>query len=120
MQEVLGRVTAKAGGNFRWILNRGFPLWRDTPQLHAVMLEELTPYDLEHRAAADEAWLNRTVLPPLERAKRAGVRAYAMTYGIDRPPPAPTGGVSARIAALTDATVYGEAPALDEWPEELR
>lgn len=120
LRAVLDSVAVKAGDEFRWFFNRGFPMWRGTPNLHAVMLEELTPYDVEHRGVADESWLNRVVLPPLERAKRADVRAYAMTYGIDPPEPFPLAGVSARLAALTDGIVYGKAPALAEWPEELQ
>lgn len=120
IRRVLDRVAAKAGADFSWFFNRGFPLWPDTPHLHAVLLEELTPYDVEQRSIADAVWINRAVLRPLEKAKRAGVRAYALTYGIDEPPPMTLAPVSARLAGLTDETIYGKAPNLAEWPKELR
>ncbi|HEX8627702.1 MAG TPA: hypothetical protein VF755_05975, partial [Catenuloplanes sp.] len=72
---VLAQVRAAAGREFHWVLNRGFGCWAAAlPRLHAVTLEGLAPPDVDALGPSDAAWVRRVVLPPVRRARRAGVR----------------------------------------------
>ena len=116
-KRVLERVAAAAGDQFSWFMNRGFPLWRTTDNLYAVLLEELTADDVAEGSLTDAAWISRFVLPPVRRARTNGTQVFAVSYrSAGATPPA---GLPAELATLTDLTLYG-TPKLDDWPEELR
>ena len=117
-RSVLGAVTDARACPTAWFVNRGFGFWKRLPGLAAVLLEGLSPYQLDRMDLLESSWAITVLLPALRHARARGADVYSLTYD-----PAAVGWQPGGVAASAVAALAGEPllarPQLDRWPHML-
>lgn len=115
---VLGAVTDARACPTMWFVNRGFGFWKRLPGLAAVLLEGLSPYQLDRMDPLESSWATRVLLPALRHACTHGADVYSLTYDPAAVGWQPGGAAASAVAALAGEPLLAR-PYLDRWPHML-
>lgn len=118
MHAVLEAVTASRTCPTAWFINRGFGFWKHLPGLVAALLEELSPYQLDHMDPLELSWVTTVVLRALRHARARGVDVYSLTYDPAAVGWQPRGRAASAVAAVTGEPLLARRH-LDRWPHIL-
>jgi hypothetical protein len=115
---VLRAITAARVQPSAWFLNRGFGFWHRMPNLSAVLLENLTPYQVDRMNALEISWLTTVALQPLRCLHDRGVAIFSLTYDPVAVRWQPIGTAARVLAALTSEPILSTLH-FDRWPKNL-
>jgi hypothetical protein len=115
---VLGAVTAARTCPTAWFVNRGFGFWKRLPGLAAVLLEELSPYQLDRMDPWELSWVTTVVLRALRYGCSCGADVYSLTYDPAAVGWQPRGAAASAVAALAGEPLLARRH-LDRWPDML-
>lgn len=101
-----------------WFVNRGFGFWNHLPSISAVLLEELSPYQLDRMDPLQLSWVRTVVLRALNLARSRGAAMYSLTYDMAAIGWQPRGSAASKVAALTGEPLFAQRH-LDRWPDAL-
>jgi hypothetical protein len=115
---VLDAVMAGRTRPAPWFVNRGFGFWDCVPDLAAALLEELSPYQLDHMGPGELSWVSTVVLRALSHARTCGADVYCLTYDPAAAGWQPRGAAARAVAAVAGEPILARR-LLDSWPHML-
>lgn len=101
-----------------WFINRGFGFWRRAQHLSAVLLENLTPYQVDRMNSDEISWLTTVVLQSLRRLYGRGTAIFSLTYDPLAARWQPLGDAAQVLAALASKPMLSTLH-FDRWPCHL-
>lgn len=115
---VLRAVMAGRPRPAAWFVNRGFGFWEGLPGLAAGLLEELSPYRLDHMGPGELSWVSSVVLGALRHAQARGADIHCLTYDPADLGWQPRGDAARAVAAAAGHPLLARR-LLDRWPHML-